>query len=53
LFNRQRADNWIAEGSKRLGQRLREKTITIIEEHQPERLPDNVREEIDYILQGG
>jgi trimethylamine--corrinoid protein Co-methyltransferase len=51
LFSRQRADNWIAEGSKRLGQRLKEKTVSIIEEHQPEPLPDNVREEIDYILQ--
>jgi trimethylamine--corrinoid protein Co-methyltransferase len=51
LFSRQRADSWIAEGSKRLGQRLREKTVSIIEEHQPEPLPDNVREEIDYILQ--
>jgi trimethylamine--corrinoid protein Co-methyltransferase len=52
LLNRQRADNWIAEGSKQLGQRLKEKTITIIEEHQSEPLPDNVREEIDYILRG-
>jgi trimethylamine--corrinoid protein Co-methyltransferase len=51
LFSRQRADNWIAEGSKRLGQRLKEKTVSIIEEHQPEPLPDNVREEIDYIVQ--
>jgi trimethylamine--corrinoid protein Co-methyltransferase len=53
LFNRQRADKWIAEGSKRLGQRLKEKTVAIIEGHQPEPLPDNVREEIDYILQSG
>jgi trimethylamine--corrinoid protein Co-methyltransferase len=51
LFSRQRADNWIAEGSKRLGQRLKEKTVSIIEEHQLDTLPDNVREEIDYILQ--
>jgi trimethylamine--corrinoid protein Co-methyltransferase len=51
LFSRQRADNWIAEGSKRLGQRLKEKTVSTIEEHQPEPLPDNVREEIDYIVQ--
>ena len=50
LFTRQRADDWVAEGSKRLGERLRERTIAIIEEHQPEPLPDSVREEIAYIL---
>jgi trimethylamine--corrinoid protein Co-methyltransferase len=53
LFSRQRADKWIAAGSKRLGQRLKEKTVAIIEGHQPEPLPDNVGEEIDYILQSG
>ena len=53
LFSRQRADKWIATGSKRLGQRLKEKTIAIIEGHQPEPLSDNVREEIDYILRSG
>jgi trimethylamine--corrinoid protein Co-methyltransferase len=53
LFSRQRADKWIATGSKRLGRRLKEKTVSIIEGHQPEPLPDNVREEIDYILQSG
>jgi len=53
LFSRQRADKWIATGSKRLGQRLKEKSVSIIEGHQPEPLPDNVREEIDYILQSG
>jgi trimethylamine--corrinoid protein Co-methyltransferase len=50
LFDRQRATDWQASGSKRLGDRLREKTIAIIEEHQPEPLPDSVREEIQYIL---
>jgi trimethylamine--corrinoid protein Co-methyltransferase len=49
LFSRQ-VD---ATGSKRLGQRLKEKTVAIIEEHQPEPLPDNVQEEIDYILRSG
>ena len=53
LFSRQRADKWIATGSKRLGQRLKEKTIAIIKGHQPEPLSDNVREEIDYILRSG
>jgi trimethylamine--corrinoid protein Co-methyltransferase len=53
LFSRQRAEYWIEKGSKRLGDRLRERTIAIIEKHQPEPLPDNVREEIDYILRRG
>jgi len=53
LFSRQRADGWVATGSKRLGQRLKEKTISILEEHEPEFLPDSVREEIAHILESG
>ena len=51
LFSRQRADGWIAAGGKRLGERLRTKTVAIMDEHRPESLPDAVREEISYILQ--
>jgi len=50
LFSRQRSVEWVAAGSKRLGDRLRDKTVAIIEEHQPEPLPEGVRGEIDYIL---
>ena len=50
LFDRRRAEDWAATGSKRLGDRLREKTLSIIEEHRPEPLPASVREEIDRIL---
>jgi trimethylamine--corrinoid protein Co-methyltransferase len=50
LFERRRADDWVAAGSRRLGDRLRERTITIIEEHRPQPLPDGVRQEVDYIL---
>jgi trimethylamine--corrinoid protein Co-methyltransferase len=50
LFDRRRADDWRASGSKRLGDRLREKTMAIIGGHQPPSLPESVREEIDYIL---
>ncbi|GAB4550491.1 MAG: glycine betaine--corrinoid protein methyltransferase [Anaerolineae bacterium] len=50
LFDRQRADDWRASGSKRMGDRLREKTIAIMEGHQPDPLPDSVREEVQYIL---
>jgi trimethylamine--corrinoid protein Co-methyltransferase len=50
LFNRQRADDWIEAGSQRLGDRLRERTVAILDEHEPEPLPNGVREEIAYIL---
>ena len=50
LWDRQRADAWSASGSKRLGDRLRDKTISLMESHQPEPLPDAVRQEIIYIL---
>lgn len=50
LFSRDRVNEWVAKGSKRLGDRLREKTVALIEEHKPEPLPDGVREEIQYIL---
>jgi trimethylamine--corrinoid protein Co-methyltransferase len=50
LFDRQRADDWRAAGSKRLSDRLRDKTIAIMEDHQAEPLPESIREEIRYIL---
>lgn len=50
LFDRQRAEDWIQSGRKRLGERLREKTIAIMEEHSPPSLPERVKTEIDYIL---
>jgi trimethylamine--corrinoid protein Co-methyltransferase len=50
LLDRRRADDWVAAGSKRLAERLRDKTAAIIEEHQPEPLPDSVQEELAYIL---
>jgi trimethylamine--corrinoid protein Co-methyltransferase len=50
LFDRRRVEDWVAAGSTRLNQRLQEKTVAIIEEHEPAPLPDAVREEIEYIL---
>ncbi|MBF0529921.1 MAG: trimethylamine methyltransferase family protein [Deltaproteobacteria bacterium] len=50
LFNRDRRSKWLAKGGARLGQRLRDKTIGIIESHRPEPLAESVREEIQYIL---
>jgi trimethylamine--corrinoid protein Co-methyltransferase len=51
LFDRRRVEDWAATGSKRLGDRLRERTLSILGEHEPEPLPTSVRAEIDYILQ--
>jgi trimethylamine--corrinoid protein Co-methyltransferase len=50
LFNRQRVEDWVEAGSKGLGERLQEKTVTILDEHEPEALPEDVREEIEDIL---
>ncbi len=50
VFSRQRMDDWLQSGKKRLGDRLRDKTISIIETHRPEPLPNTVRQEMDYIL---
>jgi len=49
LFDRQRASGWRASGAKRLGDRLREKTLAIMDSHQPEPLSDAIREEIQVI----
>lgn len=50
LLSRQRRDNWVADGKKRLGDRLREKTLALIQSHRPEPLNDKVGQEIAYIL---
>jgi trimethylamine---corrinoid protein Co-methyltransferase len=50
LFSRERMDDWIEAGRKRLGDRLRESTLSIMESHRPEPLPDYVRSQIAYIL---
>ncbi|MFU8771543.1 MAG: trimethylamine methyltransferase family protein, partial [Anaerolineales bacterium] len=50
LFSRQRLSEWSASGSLRLGQRLKDRTISIMEAHNPQPLSDKTREEISYIL---
>jgi L-alanine-DL-glutamate epimerase-like enolase superfamily enzyme len=47
---RLRRPTWKAKGRKRLGMRLRDKTIGLIESHRPEALPAAVETEIDAIL---
>jgi len=53
LFDRRRSEDWIAAGSPRLGARLREKTLDIIQGHRPQPLPDSIRDEIQHILERG
>jgi trimethylamine--corrinoid protein Co-methyltransferase len=53
LFNRQRAEDSIEAGYERLGDRLREKTVQILDEYETEQLPEETREEIKYILDSG
>lgn len=50
LFERRRASEWEAAGRQRLRDRLREKTTSLLDEHEPEPLADSVREEVDYVL---
>jgi trimethylamine--corrinoid protein Co-methyltransferase len=50
LFSRQRVEEWIADGSLSLGDRLKEKTISLIEDHQPELLSDKAQGAIEEIL---
>jgi trimethylamine:corrinoid methyltransferase-like protein len=50
LFSRQRVDDWVEAGSKRLGDRLREKMVALLDEHEPEPLADRARQEIERVL---
>lgn len=50
LYNRKRIDDWPAEGKMRLGERLKEKTLAILQDHHPEPLPGKVKTAITKIL---
>jgi trimethylamine--corrinoid protein Co-methyltransferase len=50
LVSRQRVEDWVEAGSRRLGDRLRERTVAILDEHEPEPLPGDVHQEIERIL---
>ncbi|RME48152.1 MAG: trimethylamine methyltransferase, partial [Caldilineae bacterium] len=52
LFDRQIVDKWEKAGGKDLNARLREATIALLDEHQPEPLPEAVEAEIEAILGG-
>ena len=53
LFNRKRIEEWLADSNRALGTRLRDKTVAMIESHEPEPLADHVRAEIRGILAQG
>jgi len=53
LFTRQRVEEWLADGELTLGDRLRERTLALIKDHQPEPLPDQVRQTIQEVLSDG
>jgi trimethylamine--corrinoid protein Co-methyltransferase len=50
LFSRVRVEEWVQNGSLRLGDRLRNKTITLMEDHQPDPLPEDVKKQVNEIL---
>jgi trimethylamine---corrinoid protein Co-methyltransferase len=49
-FNRRRRDDWVRDGSKSMGEKLREKVVEIMENHRPAEPSASLREEIAYIL---
>lgn len=51
LWERRRASEWARDGSKSLGDRVRDRTIELMETHQPKPLSGDVLDEIQYILQ--
>ena len=50
LFDRQRIERWEKQGSKDINARVRDRTLAILESHQPETLPSSVDQELEYIL---
>jgi trimethylamine--corrinoid protein Co-methyltransferase len=50
LFTRQRFDTWTADGAKTLSQRVREKTVALMEQTGATPLADSLATEVDYIL---
>lgn len=51
IFDRQRLEPWEEDGSPDAGVRLRERAVTLMDEHKVEPLPDSVEDEIERILQ--
>ncbi len=53
FFSRRRRDQWTSEGSLRMGDRIREKVISIMETHRPAALSEQLCSEIAYIMAQG
>jgi trimethylamine--corrinoid protein Co-methyltransferase len=51
LLDRRTFEAWSADGSKTLRQRARERVDEILESHQPQPLPDDVRRGVDEVLE--
>jgi len=52
VFDRQRLEPWQEQGSRPVNARLREMTISLMDEHTVDPLPDSVLDEIAHILKG-
>ena len=50
IFDRQRLEAWEAQGAKDINARLREVTVSLMDNHQVEPLPDLVEAELEAIL---
>ncbi|MFQ5400580.1 MAG: trimethylamine methyltransferase family protein [Anaerolineae bacterium] len=50
VFDRQRLESWQEEGSKDINSRLREMTLSLMDEHEVPALPTAVEQEIEAIL---
>ena len=50
IFDRQRLEAWKAQGAKDVNARLREVTVSLMDTHQVEPLPDPVEAELEAIL---
>ncbi len=50
LINRERYDNWVQGGKLTLGEAINIKTKDIIANHQPEKLPEDIQNEIAEIV---
>jgi trimethylamine--corrinoid protein Co-methyltransferase len=51
VFDRQRLEPWLERGAKDVKVRVRDLTLTIMDEHQVEPLPGSVEDEFEVILQ--
>lgn len=51
LIERRRLEPWLEKGGKAMRERVREATVAILDEHQPQPLPASIEAEIEYILQ--